>query len=222
MTDPRKWVGWPVTFIACPEGIPNGIAYLDCTRKFKYIIWVKRRYTTSTCHPVDDAECLPMYKYVLAILFWSLNNQTSAQDVSEVQVIDFDNFKPYLDKDSDTTFVINFWATWCAPCVAELPHFERLNATSQGSPVKVVLVSLDFKNQLQSKLIPFIREHAVKSKVVFLDAPNPNDWIDLVDPSWSGALPATLIYKQDTRQFFEQSFEDYESLESIVHTFYKI
>ena len=86
----------------------------------------------------------------------------------------------------------------------------------------VLLVSLDFKNQIESKLIPFIDQHAVKSKVVFLDAPNPNDWIDLVDPSWSGALPATLIYNQENRRFFEQSFEDYESLESIVNTFYKI
>ena len=163
-----------------------------------------------------------MYKYILAILLWSFGNHAKAQDTSKVQVLDFENFKPYLHKNSDTTFIINFWATWCAPCVAELPYFEQLLASTQASPVKVVLVSLDFKNQIQSKLIPFLDKHKVKSKVVFLDAPNPNEWIDLVDPSWSGALPATLIYRQDNRQFFEQSFEDFESLESIVNTFYKI
>ena len=174
------------------------------------------------CITCGDVRLLPMHKYLLAILFYLFAFQMRAQDTLGVQVIDFEEFEPYLSKNSDTTYVINFWATWCSPCVAELPHFDRLTTTMVGSPVKVILVSLDFKSQLHSKLIPFIANREVKSKVVFLDAPNPNEWIDLVDPSWSGALPATLIYKQDVRQFVEQSFEDYESLESIVNAFHKI
>ena len=145
-----------------------------------------------------------------------------AQDSSQVEVVTFEQLQPMLQSDSDTTFVVNFWATWCAPCVKELPHFERLNDESQGSELQVLLVSLDFKHQIQSKLIPFLHQKNIRSRVVFLDAPNPNAWIDLVDPSWSGALPGTLVFRGNARKFYEQSFEEYEDLKSIVQSFYKI
>jgi thiol-disulfide isomerase/thioredoxin len=94
---------------------------------------------------------------------------------------------------SDTIYVINFWATWCKPCVEELPYFEQLQKKYSNSNVKVLLVSNDFKKQIDSRLKPFIKSKNIKSEVLFMNETNPNNWIDKVESKWSGAIPATLI-----------------------------
>jgi len=88
--------------------------------------------------------------------------------------------------------VINFWATWCAPCVKEMPLFEKLNEENKG--VEVTLVSMDYDlDPNPEKVYRFVTRKNLKSKVLILAEANPNDWIDKIDKSWSGALPATLI-----------------------------
>jgi thiol-disulfide isomerase/thioredoxin len=88
--------------------------------------------------------------------------------------------------------VINFWATWCAPCIKEMPFLERLNRDNQD--VKVLLVSLDFDlDHDQSKITGFVMRKKIQSEVVILDEPDPNKWIEKIDKGWSGALPATLV-----------------------------
>jgi len=131
---------------------------------------------------------------------------------AQVPVVDFEGFEPYLHKQNDTTYVINFWATWCAPCVKELPAFEKLNEKYSDENVKVLLVSLDFIKHYDTKLLPFINERSIKSEVILLNDPRSNLWIDKVSPDWSGAIPATIIYSRDKRKFYEQSFT-FKSLE---------
>jgi thiol-disulfide isomerase/thioredoxin len=143
----------------------------------------------------------------------------NAQGVT-LDVYTFEGLRPLLHRDNDTTYVVNFWATWCAPCVKELPYFERLRTELTGEPVQVVLVSLDFRKQLTSRLIPFIRERGLESRIVVLDDPDANAWIDRVSPEWSGAIPATLIYRGKRRVFYEQSFT-YNELEHAVTSFMK-
>jgi len=94
---------------------------------------------------------------------------------------------------NDTTYVINFWATWCAPCVKELPYFEKLNQKYTDKKVKVILVSQDFSKQLEKKLKPFLEKNKLQSEVLVLIDPDANSWIDKVNPAWSGAIPATVI-----------------------------
>lgn len=130
----------------------------------------------------------------------------------------FSALEHFLKKDNDTTYVVNFWATWCVPCVEELPNFEKLKATYKGKKVKVLLVSIDFPKMAESKLLPFIKEKNLKSDVVLLNDPDANSWINKVDSTWSGAIPATVIYKKDKRQFYEKSFT-YEELETEVNKF---
>ncbi|MCR9286939.1 TlpA family protein disulfide reductase [Saprospiraceae bacterium] len=125
----------------------------------------------------------------------------------------FNQFEHWLHKESDTTYVVNFWATWCKPCVAELPYFETLTEKYGDQKVKVVLVSLDFPNQLHKKLIPFVEEHQLKSDVVALFDGNYNDWIENVDLDWDGAIPVTLIYNNAERKFIGKQFHDFEDLE---------
>lgn len=139
----------------------------------------------------------------------------TGQQSPDIPVMNFEEFKPWLHKENDSIYVVNFWATWCAPCVREIPAFEKLNAQYKDQKVKVLLVSLDFPNQLENRVIPFIERHQMKSTVFLLDDPNANAWIDKVSPEWSGAIPATMIYSGDFRQFYEQEFE-YEELQHIV------
>lgn len=141
-------------------------------------------------------------------------NETS----KKLEVFDFEGLKGFLEKKNDTLYVINFWATWCAPCVKELPFFEKLTETHKDSKVKVVLVSLDFPHLYEKKLKPFIEEKKLSSKVIALDDPDMNNWIPKVDENWSGSIPATIIYKNDKRQFYEQSFT-YEELEKELKQF---
>lgn len=128
----------------------------------------------------------------------------------------FDELAYIFEQQNDTTYLINFWATWCKPCVEELPYFEQLTKKYQDKKVKVILVSLDFKKQLETKLLPFIKKHQLQSEVLVLLDTNENEWLDKVDPSWSGAIPATLIYRNDKRAFYEASFDDLAALEKIL------
>lgn len=131
----------------------------------------------------------------------------------------FDGLEPLFQFENDTTYVVNFWATWCKPCVKELPYFEEFNSQHANEKVKVVLVSLDFPKQVESNLVPFVKKKALKSKVVVLLDGKYNDWIDKVSPDWSGAIPATYIYKGSKNRLVGEPFENLEHLNEIVNHF---
>jgi len=131
----------------------------------------------------------------------------------EIKVYEsFDEFEREIivGKGKNKTYVINFWATWCKPCVAELPQIEALHDQFSSDELEIVLLSLDFENQIGSHLLPFIEEHKLRSTVSFLDAGKPNEWIDSVEPQWSGAIPFTLILDstREKRWFFEGQLEE--------------
>jgi thiol-disulfide isomerase/thioredoxin len=148
------------------------------------------------------------------------NNDLSSVEDIKLEVYDFNGFKKFLNQNDDKIHVINFWATWCAPCIKELPFFEKLNTEYANKNVEVLFVSLDFPHLYDSKLKPFIVENHIKSKVIALDDVDMNTWIPQVNKDWSGSIPATIIYKNDDSKFFEKSFT-YETLESEILKFLK-
>jgi hypothetical protein len=99
--------------------------------------------------------------------------------------------------------------------VEELPAFERVGEEFRQQKVKILLVSLDFPRQIESRLVPFLEKNNIKSEVLVLNDPDANKWIDRVDPSWTGSIPATLIYHRNDRTFHEGAY-DYEELKNIV------
>lgn len=163
-------------------------------------------------------------KYIRLVLiftvFISCKEVQKKENKVEVTKLSFNEFSEYLNKNEPKTYIINFWATWCAPCVKELPYFEEITKTYSKNEVEVILVSLDFPDKLESKLIPFIKKHKLQSEVLLLDAPNENEWIPKIDSTWSGAIPATVIYNKNKRQFYEKSFTK-EELFNELKTFLK-
>lgn len=135
-----------------------------------------------------------------------------ASFAQEVRVIRYDDLKKMQSIQNDTTYIFNFWATWCKPCVKELPYFDALSKNFEGQKVKVILVSLDFKSQLESRLKPFVKENKINSTVLLLNEPDYNSWIDQIDKTWQGSIPATLIINTHNgiRKFFEQEFTEAE------------
>jgi thiol-disulfide isomerase/thioredoxin len=105
----------------------------------------------------------------------------------------------------DTVYVVNFWATWCVPCVKELPEFSRLDSAFAGKKVKVLLVSMDFPEDYE-KLMAFVSKKNIRQEVLLLDESNPNYFIPLLDNRWTGALPCTLVISRgkNVSQCFEK------------------
>lgn len=136
----------------------------------------------------------------------------------DLEIVDFNGLEKYLNTTSDKIYVVNFWATWCAPCIKELPYFEAVNKNYAAKNVEVILVSLDFPHVYESKLKPFITDNKIKSKVLVLNDMDSNSWIPKVDDSWTGAIPATLIYNKNERRFFEKAFT-YKELENEIKQF---
>lgn len=137
----------------------------------------------------------------------NLEEVPSEVSLANIPVVTFDELqKRIFDIENDTLYVVNFWATWCKPCVKELPAFESAGATFRDEQVKVVLVSLDFPEHKEKGVRPFITDKGIKNEVVILDDPDANTWIPLVSNAWSGAIPATVLTKNGKKYFFEQSF----------------
>lgn len=150
----------------------------------------------------------------ILLLFISLFTSANVSG-QQIPVYNFAQFEPLLHQKNDTTYVINFWATWCKPCVEELPHFMEINSQYSGNKFKMILVSLDFKSQMESKLIPFVNANGVDAEVVLLDDLDYNSWIERVNKSWTGSIPATVIYNKDF-YFFTENSMSYNELNEII------
>ena len=146
----------------------------------------------------------------------TISNETFTEvTVNDIATVNYEGLEPIFTKEDNKTYVINFWATWCLPCVKELPYFERINQNYKDQNVEVILVSLDFPNQKEKRLITYINQKKLQSKVIHFDDPNEQVWIPKIDESWTGAIPATIIYNKDKRKFYEQSFTEDELLKEL-------
>lgn len=171
-----------------------------------------------TEQPLTDTESekpTPMESSAAQDEFYYLNTAVGAVPIHS----NFDGIAPYFEKDNDTTYVINFWATWCKPCVEELPYFEQINELYKDEKVQVILVSMDFKSQIESKLKPFVEKYELQSSVVAITDRKYNNWIDKVDADWNGAIPVTLIYNGKRRMFVPNAFDNKSDLMQAVENF---
>lgn len=149
------------------------------------------------------------------IIFFTL--QVRAQNYS---VKSFGEVDSFLNNTNDTLYVINFWATWCKPCIEELPGFEKLNALSADRNIKVILISLDSETNRKRSLEPFLERNKLTSEIWVMPDKKPIDWIDKINPAWQGSIPATYMFNnaKNISEFQEQPFT-YEELKAKINSF---
>ena len=123
-----------------------------------------------------------------------------------------------MNKQDDKIYVINFWATWCIPCVKELPAFERLREEYYDKSVEVILISLDLSSQKDNVVVPFLKRKRIKSPVFIFNDSNEQFWIEDISKDWTGSIPSTLIYNKKQRIFYERTF-NYKQLNEVLQAF---
>lgn len=154
-----------------------------------------------------------LMRILLLILLCGIFLPTQAQNVP---IVNYNQLNKLWENPSDTVYVINFWATWCKPCVEELPGFFKVNDEFKNKAFKMILVSLDFPQHVDARVIPFIKKNNIKAQVVLLDD-DDNVWINQVNPSWDGSIPITLIVTKNQTDFIDKPIS-YEDLQTLVES----
>jgi thiol-disulfide isomerase/thioredoxin len=133
----------------------------------------------------------------------------------KVGIIDYNSFEKILEAPSDSAKIINFWATWCDPCVKELPYFVNEQSQWHGQPVKFIFVSLDFPSQVEK-----VKQKALSLKLpgsIFQLEEKGSEWIDKLDKNWSGAIPYTILILPNGKRIEQyDAFNSLSQLDSLL------
>ncbi len=138
----------------------------------------------------------------------------------QVKVFDvYQDLEAHVGQYAKSTVVINFWATYCGPCVQEIPYFDSLQQKYARHNVKVILVSLDFRHHITERLMPFLNKHHLSTEVVLLADQDADSWVSRVSADWDGGLPFTLLMKQGQKYIHTSEFQDFNDLEQFAAPF---
>jgi len=153
-------------------------------------------------------------KKIFAIVFLVFSYATS--QAQEIEAYKIDNLLARTQS-QDTLYIVNFWATWCGPCVRELPEFNELYKMYAGKPVKILMVSLDFEDAYPRKLASFLKKKNLLPEVVWLNETNANEFIPKIADEWQGSIPATLItYRKNNYRNFNEGIIHAKQIARVV------
>lgn len=163
-----------------------------------------------------------MKLFSLATIFMMFTFGFVNAQTQEVKTIKYEELFNKVQQPTDQLIIVNFWATWCGPCVEEMPHFVEVYEANKNNPnFKLLLVSMDRAKQLD-KVNQFIKDYNINAEVVVLDDnKRMNEWIPKVDKSWSGNIPVTAFYQNGEKVHFVNSELQKEELEQLINTYMK-
>lgn len=136
-----------------------------------------------------------------------------AQDIKKIKVTDLAK----TIAETKTPLIVNFWATFCVPCLEEIPYFQEATEKYKNDGLQLLLVSLDLEETYPDKLKAFVTKRSFTAPVQWLDEYNADYFIPKIDSAWSGAIPASLFINPKTgfRRFFEEQVSK-DKLESVI------
>jgi len=146
-----------------------------------------------------------MARFIVVLLYALLAfSSSNAQDIKKWKITDV---LELLNAGKEEVLVLNCWATFCKPCVAEIPHFIRTIKKFENRSVNLYLLSLDLPSQYPDKIRQFIKsKQFTPAQHAWLEETDADYFCPKIDSSWSGSIPATLILNRKTgyRAFFEE------------------
>jgi thiol-disulfide isomerase/thioredoxin len=147
-----------------------------------------------------------LFSILIFIIFLCFHNIAQAQAIKVWKLKDMDSIITNVNKPT----IFNFWATFCKPCIEELPYFQKLAKKYDSAGLQLILVSLDAKEMYPKKIEAFIKRFKITAPVVFLDETNADKFCPVVDERWSGAIPASLFVNNATgyKAFFEEQLTE--------------
>jgi len=146
-------------------------------------------------------------RYFIIVLIITFIGSSAPVPGQKIEYIKIHGLEKILKDPQNKLLVINFWATWCAPCVSEIPVFEKTAKLYDTSKVRFLLISLDFPSQIEKQLIPFLKKNKITIDVAVMTDLDYNSWIDKVDPQWQGEIPATLFLNNSSKARYFHSGE---------------
>ena len=145
----------------------------------------------------------------LFFVVFSCGTKQVKEDVSGVGVISLEQLKEKIAVSSGKIKIINFWATWCKPCIEEMPYFESV-ASDFGEQVELHFVSLDIIEDL-SNVEGLVRKRNITANTLLLNETKYDEFMPKINQEWTGAIPATLfVDEKGNEYFYEKSFSEKE------------
>jgi thiol-disulfide isomerase/thioredoxin len=151
-------------------------------------------------------------KLLFLVFFFSFAATASSQSIPKWKM---DQVVKEFSKSNDTVYVVNFWATFCKPCIEEIPDFIRIVKKYEKQKVKLMLVSLDLPGFYPAKIAAFAKKNNYTADIIWLNETNADIFCPMIDKKWSGAIPSTIIVNNKTgyRKFTEDQISpaDFEA-----------
>lgn len=153
----------------------------------------------------------------ISCFFFSMLFIISIAKAQHTTIVKMEDLLQEIGQQDDTTRIVNFWATWCAPCVKEIPYFEEITEEYKNQKVKVILVGVE---DFPEKIDKFIEKKGIKSTVWLLDEKDANTWIPQIDKAWEGEIPVTLgVNNARRKRIFHKGALDKKELINMIQTF---
>jgi thiol-disulfide isomerase/thioredoxin len=154
-----------------------------------------------------------MKKFCLLFCLLILIINLSAQQIKKLKV---DELKTYIEQ-SDHPLIVNFWATFCAPCISEIPYLQSEAEKYKSEGVELLLVSLDSQDYYPSKIFAFAKRKNFTAHIVWLNETTFWNFYARIDKKWSGGIPSSLFINNKThyRKFFDRQLTEPQVEETI-------